>query len=235
MSFNTKYLALISILLIIMLIASPFFVLSEDWDDTSYNDDDDTYYEDNDGTTYDDSDDVEYDEYDGTTYEEEPADDKSGDAEISGQVYNDFDPIDEPTDMPGNPDPDLPNEQNPDKEPVPAEEPDEPVITEIDGIGLHITAMRYDDKIHPGDQMLMTVYMKNNGDIDLDNTELTIVNQELALRAHIGPFDFNDGLNAKKKLLLEFPEGIEQGTYYLRITIQSKDIKRIVYREVDVV
>ncbi len=150
------------------------------------------------------------------------------------------DPInfDDPFDVPGDDiqdigDDDIPATtpaSNPEPTPGPAPGP----ADEEDGLSIQITGTRMQDEIRPGDQLLLKIYVKNNGHEDLDNMKIVLVNQELALRDSMGPMHLANGERASKTLLLDFPQGIEPGYYYLRINVHADGIDRVIYRDVRV-
>jgi len=230
MKFNTKMLPFISILLV-AIIAMPAAVFS--WDDVYYDNYDDVYY--------DAFDDVYYDNYDNVIYQapEEPAvktkEPTATTTQTEDWTYDYFDDAGDPQDVPWSdyPDP-LPSPTPaPFPEPTPGPAPG-PTDSES-GLSIQITGTRMQSEISPGDQLLLKIYVKNNGKEKLEDMKIVLVNQELALRDSIGPMDLKRGERASKTLLLDFPQGIEKGYYYMRINVHAADgIDRVIYRDVRV-
>ena len=87
----------------------------------------------------------------------------------------------------------------------------------------------------PGEVFPVRISFKNDGNKQLENVKAVIVVQELGIRTSIGPMDIPAGRKISRTLLVELPQDIQPGTYPVRITIQNNEIKRVVYREIDVI
>lgn len=143
--------------------------------------------------------------------------------------------FDDPFDVPGDDiqdigDDDIPSQPGTNPEPTPGPGP---TINE-DGLSIQITGTRMQSEISPGEQLLLKIYVKNNGKEKLEDMKIVLVNQELALRDSIGPMDLRRGERASKTLLLDFPQGVEPGYYYLRINVHADGIDRVIYRDIRV-
>jgi len=167
------------------------------------------------------------------------------DASDSDENADDFlwdnpfeDPLtfDDPFNIPGDDiqdigDQDIPSSaprSNP--EPTPGPGPI-PTINE-NGLNIQITGTRMQSELSPGEQLMLKIFIKNNGKEKIEDMKIVLVNQDLALRDSIGPMDLKKGAKASKTLLLDFPEGIESGYYYLRINVHADGIDRVIYRDI---
>jgi hypothetical protein len=139
--------------------------------------------------------------------------------------------FDDPLDVPGDDMPELAPEDVPGL-PEPEPEPDVPVIIRGKDYSIQITGTRMPSEINAGDQLLLHVYVKNTGRKNIDNLEITLINQELALRDNVGPMDLKRGDRESRMLLLDFPYKIESGYYYLRINVHADSIDRVIYRDI---
>jgi hypothetical protein len=86
-----------------------------------------------------------------------------------------------------------------------------------------------------GDTIPVTISFKNNGDHKLENTEGSVVIQELSVRASFGPVDLPIGKRVSKTVGVELPENVEPGMYTARIEIYSGSVHRIKHRDVEVI
>lgn len=146
--------------------------------------------------------------------------------------------FDDPFDVPGDDIQDIGDDDIPASTPAPFPEPTPGPVPgpadDEDGLSIQITGTRMQSEISPGDQLLLKIYVKNNGKEKLEDMKIVLVNQELALRDSIGPMDLNKGERASKTLLLDFPQGIETGYYYMRINVHADGIDRVIYRDIRV-
>ncbi|HLF54958.1 MAG TPA: hypothetical protein VI612_04515 [Candidatus Nanoarchaeia archaeon] len=112
-----------------------------------------------------------------------------------------------------------------------------PTETDGDDIGVFIGTIRipnaYDSMA--GESVPVTITIENNGDKKLENVEVTVVIQDLAIRASAGPFDLSVNKKASKTLLIELPEDVEPGTYYARVSINSGSVHRVKHRDIEVI
>jgi len=69
----------------------------------------------------------------------------------------------------------------------------------------------------------------------LDNVKVAVVIQDLAVRASAGPFDLSVGKRVSRTLNLVLPEDVQEGIYYLRITIHSESLHRVVHRDIEII
>jgi hypothetical protein len=103
--------------------------------------------------------------------------------------------------------------------------------------GIHISAIRIPAayEYNAGDTVEITLSFANNGDEELEDVKASVTVYDLALRESVGPFDLKKGKKVTKTMYLELPEDAEKQSYYARITIDSNEVKRVVYREFEVI
>jgi hypothetical protein len=75
---------------------------------------------------------------------------------------------------------------------------------------------------------------KNNGNARMHHVKATVVIQDLAIRASIGPFDLASGDKRSETVYVPLDDSVQPGTYPVRVTIQSDETTRVVYREIEV-
>lgn len=120
-------------------------------------------------------------------------------------------------------------------QPTPQPEPSPPTKAE-QGVSLKILSTRFPLAGSAGSVMPIYLAIENNGNEKLEDTTITVLNQELAIRTSIGPFDLGKGRDVSKMLLLRIPENAPEGTYMLRFTVSSNSqVRRVVYRELNVI
>ncbi|MBN1645285.1 hypothetical protein JW851_04605 [Candidatus Woesearchaeota archaeon] len=216
-------LTILSILIIAMLAAVPLISAFDDAFDEFFTEDS-FFTEDGDFIFEDDPDFFVYYPEDESLLYDEPYDDL-----FIGDPFEDPMIFDDSFDVPGD---DMP-EMAPQDIPL-AHQPEEqpPVIIREKGLSIQITGTRMPDEINAGDQLLLRIYLKNNGKENLDNLKITLVNQELALRRSVGPMDLKKGDKETEILLLDFPYDTESGYYYLRINVHANGIDRVIYRDI---
>lgn len=109
------------------------------------------------------------------------------------------------------------------------EEPDE-------SIGIKILSTRFPLETTAREPVLLQIHIENDGTEHLEDTKITIINQELGIRASAGPFDLDAGSDKTKTVLMNMPADAPEGTYFLRFTVTSNsNTRRVVYREIDLV
>ncbi|MEM4264024.1 MAG: hypothetical protein QW666_03985 [Candidatus Woesearchaeota archaeon] len=120
-------------------------------------------------------------------------------------------------------------------QPAPQPEPSPPTKLE-EGVSLKILSTKFPFTATAGSTVPIYLRIENNGNEKLENTKITIINQELAIRTSTGPFDLGKGRSASKMLLLKIPENTPEGTYMLRFTVSSNSqIRRVIYRELEII
>ncbi|MBI5065279.1 carboxypeptidase regulatory-like domain-containing protein [Candidatus Woesearchaeota archaeon] len=90
-------------------------------------------------------------------------------------------------------------------------------------------------EVKPGEQVLIVVNEANTGEEKLENVRATAVIQELGLRATSKVEDLGKKDSSAQKLVLDLPKDMTEGIYYLRISLDSDHVHRVIYREIEVV
>ncbi len=85
-----------------------------------------------------------------------------------------------------------------------------------------------------GENLAINVVLKNSGEETLENTRITAILAELGARTSAGPFDIKRKQKEQRTLFLDIPEWTASGTYYLRLGVYNNDIRRVVYREINI-
>lgn len=118
--------------------------------------------------------------------------------------------------------------------PEPTPEPTEPEAKDV--LGIHIDTIRIGDAFEQqnGNDVPFYISFTNNGNQKLHHVEATVVVQELALRANMGPFDLGVGDDVTKLLFLPL-DAVQPGLYPVRITLHSDEEDRVLYREIQVI
>ncbi len=88
---------------------------------------------------------------------------------------------------------------------------------------------------HAGDEIEISMDVENKGIEKLEDITISATIQELGLRKNIGPFDLKRKDEASKRIIMDIPEDVPEGNYYLRLTFSNDDVKRIKYRQVTII
>lgn len=90
-------------------------------------------------------------------------------------------------------------------------------------------------EVNPGDDILLVVNTANKGRTDLRNLRVNAVIQELGVRASSNRVDIDEGDRTTQRLTLHIPENTPKGVQYVRISLNSDKMHRVLYREIEVV
>ncbi len=115
------------------------------------------------------------------------------------------------------------------------DEPDEPSETFSVGDLLVTSLIVRSEYSKAGDTLEISMDLENKGDEKLKDVTVSATIQELATRKNIGPFDLGRNDEISKRIFLEIPEDTPEGTYYIRLTFNNDDMKRIKFREVVII
>lgn len=85
--------------------------------------------------------------------------------------------------------------------------------------------------LNPGEDLVLTMRLENDGNKKLEEVEITASVQELGIRKSTGHFTLKKGDEVSKTLRLEIPEYAMQGNYGLRLEVYNEGVKRIIYRD----
>ena len=88
---------------------------------------------------------------------------------------------------------------------------------------------------HPGDEIEISMDVENKGTEKLKDITISATIQELGLRRNIGPFDLKRKNEASKRIVMNIPEDVPEGEYYIRLTFSNDNVKRIKYRQVTII
>ena len=112
------------------------------------------------------------------------------------------------------------------------------VIDADDGVSFNVNNLiisririSTNEYLSPGDELILSMRLDNEGRENLDDIKVTAHVQELGLRKSTGYFTLKKGDAISKTLILEIPEYAEQGNYAIRIEVYSNGVKRIIYRD----
>ncbi len=86
----------------------------------------------------------------------------------------------------------------------------------------------------PGEELQILITIENIGDEKLKGLKMMAMSDDLAEVAYSGPFDLGRNDQVTKRLILDVPYWAQRDEYPLRITIQNNDVKRVVYRFIEV-
>lgn len=114
-------------------------------------------------------------------------------------------------------------------------EKDDKAETSSDEVSLHVSSIRIADmEAQPGDAVPVYLSFKNDGKKNLKDVTAAVTIAELGIRASIGPFDLDRKDNAQRTFILWLPNDTEAGTYYVRTTINSESVHRVIHRDLEV-
>jgi len=88
-----------------------------------------------------------------------------------------------------------------------------------------------EDRLRPGDSMMVLVTLENNGNTDLEHVRVSFAVPELGIWTRIGPFDLDDGDEVTRMVRLEIPRDAASGYYDLRATASEGNLRRVKHRE----
>ncbi len=110
-----------------------------------------------------------------------------------------------------------------------------PDVSRKDELSVHIGSIRFLNSYETaGDIVPMTISFENNGNEKLEDIKVAMLIQDLAIRSSVGPFDLRVGERITKTLYVQLPAPLEQETYFVRITINSGSMQRVIHREIEV-
>ena len=98
---------------------------------------------------------------------------------------------------------------------------------------LVITKLRIasDEYLSPGNELILSVNLENDGEKNLDDIKVTASVLELSARKSTGHFTLKKHDEKTRTLFVELPQNAEAGEYGLRVEVHNGDLKRIVYRD----
>ena len=120
---------------------------------------------------------------------------------------------------------------------------DEAVVTVLDDEypepernELTISKIIMNDVVSSDELLQLNVRLYNSGNEDLENVRVDAVILDLEdVYDSVGPFEIEEDDTVSKSLFLTLPDNAEPGYYYVRVSIDSNNVRRVVYREVVIV
>jgi len=93
----------------------------------------------------------------------------------------------------------------------------------------------YENFLKPSEQQELYVTVKNTGTQAIDGLKITVSIDNLGIMEATPSFELSRG--EEKSSLIEFriPSSAPKGKYYMRIVVSNDDIRRVIYRDFDVV
>ena len=88
--------------------------------------------------------------------------------------------------------------------------------------------------VAPGDEIMLFVTVKNEGDKKLSDVKITASIPDLSLRAPSGPYSLKKNSPISKVLFLEIPYYAEPGIYYIRLTATSNSDSTAKHRIIEI-
>lgn len=85
------------------------------------------------------------------------------------------------------------------------------------------------------EDLITGTVLDNTGERDLEDVKVNVLIQDLGVWRKMGPFDIDADDTVSQDVWVEIPEYAEPGVYDVRITISNEDVRRVVYRQFNVV
>ncbi len=99
---------------------------------------------------------------------------------------------------------------------------------------LTLRNIEYDEYVHAGDLVPVTLTASNTGDFDIKDLRISVSIYDLDAYAQ-STVDIDDGKEKTKTLYLELPEDAKPGVYDIKIDAGNSRVKRSIYREITVI
>lgn len=91
--------------------------------------------------------------------------------------------------------------------------------------------VKFDDEdVNPGDTVLLSVGMANDGEADLENLQIAAVVYNLGLRFVSEGFDLDEGEELSELVEFTIPENAREGQYDVKITVSNDEFHHQTYR-----
>jgi hypothetical protein len=98
---------------------------------------------------------------------------------------------------------------------------------------LTISRIIMNDIISSDEILQLNIRLYNSGNQDLKDVRVDAIVLDLEdVYDSAGPFEIEEGDTVTKSMFLVLPEDAEPGYYYVRVSVDNNDIRRVVYREV---
>jgi hypothetical protein len=101
---------------------------------------------------------------------------------------------------------------------------------------LTISRIIMNDIVNSNELLQLNVRLYNSGNQDLKNVRVDAVILDLEdVYDTAGPFEIEEDDTITKSLFLTLPDDVEPGYYYVRVSVDSNEVRRVIYREVIIV
>ena len=105
------------------------------------------------------------------------------------------------------------------------------INTKISSDDLLISSIILDSEhVAPGDELLLYVSIKNEGESRFKNLQITAIVKELGIKAVSSPFTLKERSTVSKTLFFDVPSDTEPGIYYIKIEVASDSDNTARYR-----
>ena len=93
----------------------------------------------------------------------------------------------------------------------------------------------FEEFLRAGDEQQLHITLENMGNIDIKDLKITVLVDTLGIWKKTPAFDIDAG--DEKTLLLRFdiPFDAYEGTHYMRIVLSNDKIRRVLYRDFDII
>jgi len=109
------------------------------------------------------------------------------------------------------------------------------IVGETPHQGLIFTRTNYEEFLKPGDMQELYVAVENNGNVKLEDLKITVFIDTLGLWKKSTTFDIKPGGMETKLIRFQIPYYTLPGRHYMRIIISNDNIRKIIYRDFDVI
>ncbi len=86
------------------------------------------------------------------------------------------------------------------------------------------------DCVRPGESALLAVKVQNTGRSTLKDVSFTATVSELGIRARTGPHSITRADRSSKFMQLNVPADVEEGSYFLRLSVTNNKFAKVVHR-----
>lgn len=95
---------------------------------------------------------------------------------------------------------------------------------------LRSASMLDSDCVRPGESALLAVKVQNTGRSTLKDVSFTATVSELGIRARTGPHSITRADRSSKFMQLNVPADVEEGSYFLRLSVTNNKFAKVVHR-----
>ncbi|MFA6888748.1 MAG: PKD domain-containing protein, partial [Candidatus Woesearchaeota archaeon] len=91
-----------------------------------------------------------------------------------------------------------------------------------------------DDIVGAGESLVGKINIENIGAQDLEDISVTLFMEELGIWAKTTGIDVDEGDTTEKTVILDIPYDVEPGYYDVRIVVSNDEMKRVIYRDIEI-